>query len=126
MKNDLSVFKACADPTRLRILFLLTERELCVCELVAVLDMPQGKVSRHLAIMKQAGLLTDRRDGLWVYYALAGGDSGAWGHVRAYLAQEKNTHSQVTDDRIRLHTLADQGKICIPYPSSATLVQVER
>ena len=52
MDKDLAVFKACSDATRLRILFLLTERELCVCEIMAVLDLPQGKVSRHLAVLK--------------------------------------------------------------------------
>ena len=126
MDNDLAIFKACADATRLRILFLLTERELCVCELVAVLDMPQGKISRHLAIMKQADLLTDRRDGIWMYYALTDASFGAMRHVRSYLAQEKDTHDQVYYDLIRLHTLADQGKICVPHPSSALLTQLER
>jgi len=125
MDNDLAVFKACADATRLRILFLLTERELCVCELVAVLDMPQGKISRHLAIMKQADLLTDRRDGIWVYYALVDTPFGAIQHVRSYLVQEKNTHDQIGNDLIRLHTLADQRKICVPHPSSALLTQLE-
>ena len=49
LKEDLAVFKACSDETRLRLLFLLSERELCVCELVLILDMPQGKISRHLS-----------------------------------------------------------------------------
>ena len=124
MDNDLAVFKACADATRLRILFLLTERELCVCELVAVLDMSQGKISRHLAIMKQADLLTDRRDGVWIYYALVATSFGAIQHVRAYLVQEKNTHDQIGRDLNRLHDLAEQRKICVPHPSAASLIQI--
>jgi len=98
---------------------------LCVCELVAVLDMPQGKISRHLAIMKQADLLTDRRDGIWVYYALVDTSFGAIQHVRAYLVQEKNTHDQIGKDLIRLHALAEQRKICVPHPSAALLMQIE-
>lgn len=66
------MFKAFADQTRLRILNLLKhERELCVCDIMTVLSLPQSKVSRHLAYLRRAGLVTDRRDGLWNYYALA-------------------------------------------------------
>lgn len=66
------IFRAFADETRLRILHLLKRRgELCVCELIDVLRMGQSKVSRHLAYLKKAGLVTDRKDGLWSYYSLA-------------------------------------------------------
>ncbi|MBI2834547.1 MAG: winged helix-turn-helix transcriptional regulator [Acidobacteria bacterium] len=64
-------FKALADPTRLRILALLEDRELCVCDLQDSLRVPQPKTSRHLAYLKRAGLVRDRRQGLWVYYRLA-------------------------------------------------------
>ena len=67
MRDDLEVFKACADETRLRLLVLLAERELCVCELVDILEMPQGKISRHLAVLRRADLVADRRDGTWIY-----------------------------------------------------------
>jgi len=64
--------KACADQTRLRLINLLvTEGEVCVCHLVDVLETNQPKVSRHLAYLKRAGLVTDRKDGLWVHYRLA-------------------------------------------------------
>jgi len=67
------VFKALADETRLRILKLLLEvgEEVCVCELVAALGLPQYRVSRHLNILKRAGLLEGRRSGTWVYYSPA-------------------------------------------------------
>jgi ArsR family transcriptional regulator len=57
MTEDLEIFRACADATRLRLLVLLSERELCVCDLVDVLEMPQGKISRHLAVLRRAGLV---------------------------------------------------------------------
>jgi len=64
------MFKAFADETRLRILNLLVGRELCVCDLIDTLKVGQSKVSRHLAYLRHAGLVIDRRDGLWKYYAL--------------------------------------------------------
>src|SRR5437868_9716946 len=67
-----AVLKACADQTRLRLLNLMAEEgEVCVCHLVDVLGTNQPKVSRHLAYLKRAGLVSDRKDGLWVHYRLA-------------------------------------------------------
>ena len=65
------LFKGIADPTRLRIAVLLLERELCVCDLMAVLQLPQSTVSRHMGRMKSAGLVVDRREDKWVHYCLA-------------------------------------------------------
>ncbi|EIJ33797.1 metalloregulator ArsR/SmtB family transcription factor [Thiothrix nivea] len=63
--------KALADQTRLRILMLLVgKEELCVCELTQALELAQPKISRHLAILRESGLLLDRKSGLWVYYRL--------------------------------------------------------
>ncbi|HEX4072541.1 MAG TPA: metalloregulator ArsR/SmtB family transcription factor [Planctomycetaceae bacterium] len=64
------VFRALSDRTRLRILHLLLPGELCVCHLVDVLDLPQPKVSRHLAYLRRAGLVIARKEGLWNYYRL--------------------------------------------------------
>lgn len=64
-------FDALSDETRRRLLALLVnDDELCVCELCYALDMSQPKVSRHLAVMREDGVLTVRRDGLWVYYRI--------------------------------------------------------
>ena len=66
------LFRAFADETRLRILNLLAqEKELCVCDIMAVLRLPQSKVSRHLGYLRNSGLVVDRRNGLWIYYALS-------------------------------------------------------
>jgi ArsR family transcriptional regulator len=66
------VFNAFANPTRLRILNLLqAHKEICVCDLCAVLDELQPKVSRHLAILREAGLVVVRSEGKWRFYALA-------------------------------------------------------
>ena len=72
MDKTTLVFAALTDPIRLRSLALISEHEeLCVCELVGALALPQPKVSRHLAILRDAGLLKDRRDAQWVLYALS-------------------------------------------------------
>jgi ArsR family transcriptional regulator len=65
------LFRAFADPTRLRILNLLLEGEACVCDLCTILDEIQPKVSRHLAYLRRAELVTVRTEGKWKYYAVA-------------------------------------------------------
>ncbi len=65
------MFRAFSDRTRLRLLHLLRTGETCVCELTDVLGVPQPKVSRHLAYLRRAGLVTARKDGLWMHYSLA-------------------------------------------------------
>jgi len=65
------MFRAFSDRTRLRILYMLRGGELCVCDIVDVLGVPQPKASRHLAYLRKAGLVIARRQGLWSYYMLA-------------------------------------------------------
>ncbi len=64
------LFHALSDPTRLRIVQLLRHGERCVCDLTEAADAAQSRLSFHLRVLKDAGLLTDRRDGRWVYYQL--------------------------------------------------------
>jgi ArsR family transcriptional regulator len=72
MKHYAQIYKALADPIRLRIILLLqAEGELCVCDLMAVLGLPQSTVSRHLAYMKRSCLVETRRSGIWMHYRLS-------------------------------------------------------
>ncbi|HOW27117.1 MAG TPA: metalloregulator ArsR/SmtB family transcription factor [Elusimicrobiota bacterium] len=64
------IYSALSDPLRIRILRLLLERELCVCEIIRVVKQPQYKVSRHLGVLKRAGLLHDWKDGTWAHYEI--------------------------------------------------------
>jgi arsenate reductase/ArsR family transcriptional regulator len=66
-----SALKAAGDPTRTRVLKLLEGGGLCVCQIQAVLDLAPSTISKHLALLKAAGLVVDRRDGRWVEYSLA-------------------------------------------------------
>ena len=70
VKQHTDLFKALSDETRLKLVALLFKRELCVCQIEAALSISQTKASRHLAILRHAGLLKARRDGLWIYYTL--------------------------------------------------------
>lgn len=65
------LFRALADPTRLRLLNLIAGREICVCYLVEILGMSQPKISRHLAYLRRAGIAAARRQGKWMHYRLA-------------------------------------------------------
>jgi ArsR family transcriptional regulator, arsenate/arsenite/antimonite-responsive transcriptional repressor len=64
------LFRALADPTRLRLLNLIADREICVCYFVEILQMSQPKVSRHLAYLRKAGIANARREGKWMHYRL--------------------------------------------------------
>jgi len=67
-----SVFKSLSEPVRLRILYLILQQgELCVCDIVDALELSQSVVSRHLAYLRNGGLVSTRREGVWVYYQLA-------------------------------------------------------
>jgi ArsR family transcriptional regulator len=65
------LFRALADPTRLRLLNLIADREICVCYFVEILGISQPKISRHLAYLRRAGLVATRREGKWMHYRLA-------------------------------------------------------
>ena len=97
------VYAALADPTRLRILSLLSEDEICVCHIHASLDVPQPTASRHLAYLRRSGLVEARRDGSWMHYRLARIDNPV---VAAVLksALHALTHTTIAGkDERRLH-----------------------
>lgn len=70
MEQITQLYKALSDETRLRILMLLVQGELCVCDLMAILNQPQSKISRHLSFLKKSNLITAQRVGVWMHYSL--------------------------------------------------------
>jgi ArsR family transcriptional regulator len=74
MDKILPLFKALSDETRLRILALLKEGELCVCDIAETLEMTQPNISFHLGMMKEAGIIKDRKNGRWIHYSLDDSD----------------------------------------------------
>ena len=70
--NDIeNLFKALADRTRLRLINLIGDSEVCVCFLVTILKISQPKISRHLAYLRRAGMVAARREGKWMHYSLS-------------------------------------------------------
>ena len=95
-------FKALADRTRLRILALLGNNEVCVCHLHDTLGLPQPTVSRHLAYLRESGLVEARRQGVWMYYRLATPKSPVM-HQVVQAALHALTHAEITSiDAVRL------------------------
>jgi ArsR family transcriptional regulator len=100
MQDILTVFKALSEETRLRIVKLLEHGELCVCDIVAALDMIQPKVSFHLAVLKEAGLIKDRKQGKWTHYSIA--DTDMFRRFLLLSTLEKISAESVSEDVRRL------------------------
>lgn len=100
MKDLVTLFKALSDETRLRILKLLAHGELCVCDIVAAFDASQPKVSFHLAALKSAGLVKDRREGKWMHYSVD--DSDLFKRLLILSVIEKIPDNATIEDRERL------------------------
>lgn len=94
--------KAFSDPTRLRIVRLLEYGELCVCDLMEALDLPQSKVSRHMSFLKNAGWVASRRNGKWVYYSLAAPEGAIQSGIMVVLRQGLPQVLQAQEDYQRL------------------------
>jgi len=103
MKNVASIFKSLEDETRLRILsLLLQEDELCVCHFMEVFQLPQSTVSRHLATLKNAGWLQDRRRGVWIHYSISPHLSPAHKMLFQTLRTIMEKNEMAESDRTRL------------------------
>jgi ArsR family transcriptional regulator len=108
MQDILTVFKALSEETRLRILKLLEHGELCVCDIVASLDMIQPKVSFHLAVLKEAGLIKDRKQGKWTHYSID--DSDMFRRFLLLSALERISAEAAAEDRKRLEKFLKEKK----------------
>ena len=103
MRRLEAAFKAAGDPTRMRVLKLLEGGELCVCQVQSVLGLAPSTVSKHLALLRSAGLVEDRRDGRWIRYRLASeGQSVDADGVLSLLARSLGRDARIAADRRRL------------------------
>jgi ArsR family transcriptional regulator, arsenate/arsenite/antimonite-responsive transcriptional repressor len=110
MKQIARAFKALADETRLRILaLLLAEGELCVCDIMAALQLPQSTVSRHLAYLKNTGWVDDRREGVWMYYSIDKQGSAFHSGMIAFLRPRLAALPAATADQERLASFAERN-----------------
>jgi len=99
--------KALGEPTRLKILRLLHERELCVCEIAEVLQMSQPRISQHLKILRQAGLVSERKVKIWSYYALIPGALGnLFRKFEETMAMDMRLLPEMAEESARLSRIA--------------------
>ena len=91
------LFRALADPTRLRLLNLIADREICVCYFVQILGISQPKISRHLAYLRRAGMVAARRQGRWMHYRLVAPQDS----VASAILKETLAHLRQRQDRRR-------------------------
>ncbi len=99
MKKFIRVMKALSDPNRVRVIKLLQEKDLCVCELQKVLGLAQSTVSKHMKLLEDAGLVEKVRQGTWVIFSLADGSDSE------YVATMLDNLSQWLDEDIELQAM---------------------
>jgi ArsR family transcriptional regulator len=108
------LFKALADRTRLRLINLIGEHEVCVCFLVEVLKLNQPKISRHLAYLRRAGVVSARREGKWIHYRIVEPPdrhaANIFREVRTWLASE----ATMKTDRARLQKICCAPTLPVP------------
>lgn len=120
--------KALADETRLKILKLVLTRELCVCEIVQIMRLSQPTISNHLAKLKNAGLVTERRAGQWVYYASSPRQIAAVAEaLREYAGASIDgipwMGAEAARFAAREHFLTERAGCCGPRPKGVEMVR---
>jgi ArsR family transcriptional regulator len=110
MSDIVTIFKALADETRVRVLKLLAGGELCVCEIAAALGLDQPRLSFHLRILKEAGIILDRRQERWIVYRL--NDADMFIRFLLMAVSEKYSPAQTRSDLDRLKAFGSSGRPC--------------
>ena len=121
------LFRALADRTRLRLLNLMGENEVCVCYLVEALKLSQPKISRHLAYLRRAGIVVARRDGKWMHYRLALPSDAHLAGVIAAVRRCVATDPAIQSDRSRLVRLCCSRAVPAPLkraPKPASVLSI--
>jgi ArsR family transcriptional regulator, arsenate/arsenite/antimonite-responsive transcriptional repressor len=94
----LNITKALSDENRVRALMMLGGGELCVCQIIEVLGLAPSTVSKHMSILKQAGLVKTRKDGRWIYYRLTDNDSQIYDEIIGWLSRNLSDSESVLKD----------------------------
>lgn len=113
-KRANAIFRAFSDETRLRILHLLKIEEMCVGDLVAILDLPQPTVSRHLSYLRNARLVQTRKEGLWRFYRLAPVDNPLQDRLFGCLGRCFQGIPTLEEDAARAREHRKSGTSCCP------------
>ncbi|NUO80976.1 metalloregulator ArsR/SmtB family transcription factor [candidate division KSB1 bacterium] len=127
MTKPFEIFKALGDESRLRLINLLlqTDAELCVCEMVDALELPQYQISNHLTVLKNAGLLLASREGTWVYYRLDREESPLLRDLFKVLRRHLN-QQKFSEDAAKLKqrlALREAGRCVVGFVSAAVMTK---
>lgn len=118
-------FKALADPTRLRIINLLADQEVCVCFFVEILKTNQPKISRHLAYLRRAGIVAARREGIWMHYRISTPQdvnaAKVLADVREWLAKD----ALMQQDRNRLNRICCAPELPVQLQGSPKPIPIQ-
>ena len=110
MQDIMDMLKALADEKRIRILYALKGGELCVCQLIALLELAPSTVSKHLTILRSARLVDSRKEGRWMYYRLSKElRPPSAGKVLAGLFRDMEEAANIVADRKRLKRICEEG-----------------
>jgi ArsR family transcriptional regulator len=113
MKDLVRIFKALGDENRLRIVKMLQQRPLCVCEVTEILGIAQSGASRHLGLLHDAGLIEHTRDGQWIIYRLCKKPANAYAaRLLVNLGRWANDNSRVVHDRKHIRTIRREQLSC--------------
>ena len=117
MFEILNVTKALSDENRVRALMMLIDGELCVCQIIEMLGLAPSTVSKHMSILRQAGLVETRKDGRWIYYRLAESHKSAAFEAVRWLEKHLKKDPVVLEDNKRLKKVkkSDTGEISKCY-----------
>lgn len=107
LSHAVSMAKALGDETRFRIMAMLEEQELCACQIIEVFDLANSSISRHLSVLKQAGLLQSRKSGRWMYFSWAQSNSFVLQGMLNWLSESISHDPQIQKDRERIQHILE-------------------
>ena len=119
MLEIINITKALSDENRVRSLMMLVEGELCVCQIIEMLGLAPSTVSKHMSILRQAGLVDTRKEGRWMYYRSAEKGPPSVREILKWLARHLKTNARIVKDTRRVRRIRKMGKteLCARYRS---------
>lgn len=117
MIEILNITKALSDENRIRALMMLTGGELCVCQIIEMMQLAPSTVSKHMSILKQAGLVETRKDGRWIYYRLAAAERRGPSEIIDWLKKNLKDNPVTIEDNKRLKRIKKIKNISQCYRS---------
>ena len=119
MREILNITKALSDENRVRALMMLVGGELCVCQIIEMLGLAPSTVSKHMSILRQAGLVETRKEGRWMYYRLRDGELSVVSEIVSWLEKHLKKEPVILDDLKELRRIQKMSKdeLCECYRS---------